>query len=801
MDDFDAWLTHSKSLWARVYDEVILPDVNKEWKKRTCFGHATSGPRLIFIGMDAYELESKSSMFFSHYFHGYTLIVILEDEELRILRDHVSNGVVKNAKLTYENTRLQNLLEKHGIAVPNEELNSNTPEVQIPATEFNDVVNQLHDLNKRHQDAAKRLKYLERKNVAVMQKNKDMKESVKAWQDYAERHLERKRMKSEGGTSTEQTKSHVTIQTPRLVPFMPSSPVSAAVRSPRSPAPQQGSSPTPLVELETGADSPRGDQEERGGLAVDNRHLLPRLPSGGDNPGAISILKDARPSIADEPAADKVTSSQTTVPETTEQENEMTPRAVNMTKDDDPEFLYGRSLKRKRDISTNASVFYGEPDGTPAKPVRVKEELYSSPPPDAAVDASLRKEMIDLDELGPNPIMTPRHRRQKRLNSILSIEPGTGRDQRSNSIPFSGNLIKAEPTEVMNMTELEDIRAVSEPTGTPMKSREILQPLDPNIVAGRADTSNKRIKAEEARHETEINNLAEPGETGRSKSHVKKRLPPSLARAHFNERIRANKSGPSPTKSALKTPKSAPAKTSTAQVSDRDLSNHTTLTPCVKPSHRHSTATTPRSELVPDDRPVWRMGALEPARKAPIPPRSRSQDRQGQLRDKPIAELGVKDFKVNPAYNGGFTHAFTDTVRRREDRLCLPGCTNPSCCGSTFRSLALAAPRLSSSQEEGLLEDYLGDAYDSFGLTQMSKEERDEIVLQARTRKLATEHGKHRRVYEGRKTPPGFWRVDFPNTQEQEEDREKAAQMEQVEIRNRWLEAMRKGGRYIFADE
>jgi hypothetical protein len=166
-----------------------------------------------------------------------------------------------------------------------------------------------------------------------------------------------------------------------------------------------------------------------------------------------------------------------------------------------------------------------------------------------------------------------------------------------------------------------------------------------------------------------------------------------------------------------------------------------------------------------------------------------------------MTELRIQDFKPNPAYNGGYTHAFTDTVRRREDRLCLPGCTNPACCGSTFRTLARALPPLSASQEEALLQDYLGDAYDSFGLTQMDGGEREEIVTQARTRQMATEHGKHRKAYEGRKTPPGFWRVDFPSTQEREEDREKAVQMGVAEVRVRYLEAMRRGGRFVFADE
>jgi hypothetical protein len=33
--DFAAWLANNKAQWARVYDEVIAPDLEKEWKKRT----------------------------------------------------------------------------------------------------------------------------------------------------------------------------------------------------------------------------------------------------------------------------------------------------------------------------------------------------------------------------------------------------------------------------------------------------------------------------------------------------------------------------------------------------------------------------------------------------------------------------------------------------------------------------------------------------------------------------------------------------------------------------------------------
>jgi len=33
MADFSAWIEQNKGLWTRVYDEVIQPDLEKEWKK------------------------------------------------------------------------------------------------------------------------------------------------------------------------------------------------------------------------------------------------------------------------------------------------------------------------------------------------------------------------------------------------------------------------------------------------------------------------------------------------------------------------------------------------------------------------------------------------------------------------------------------------------------------------------------------------------------------------------------------------------------------------------------------------
>lgn len=33
MADLTAWLDKNKELWTRVYDEVLAPDLEKEWEK------------------------------------------------------------------------------------------------------------------------------------------------------------------------------------------------------------------------------------------------------------------------------------------------------------------------------------------------------------------------------------------------------------------------------------------------------------------------------------------------------------------------------------------------------------------------------------------------------------------------------------------------------------------------------------------------------------------------------------------------------------------------------------------------
>lgn len=211
-----------------------------------------------------------------------------------------------------------------------------------------------------------------------------------------------------------------------------------------------------------------------------------------------------------------------------------------------------------------------------------------------------------------------------------------------------------------------------------------------------------------------------------------------------------------------------------------------------KPSPRVSTATGRPGTTKKNQSRTEVDSAMDPA--------------QEPLRSRPLAKLNLHDFKINPNYNQGIKYAYNE-VTRGEARKCLQGCTKPTCCGPKFRGLAqMEIERreafMTLSQEERdnlLLEEYLGD--DASQIPQLSKDERRELLTQAVTRQQANKHGKHRHAYERRATPPGFWDVDFPSTQQEAEDRRLAKEREREIVEQRYREAMRPGGSYLFRDE
>ncbi|CZR68633.1 uncharacterized protein PAC_18532 [Phialocephala subalpina] len=175
---------------------------------------------------------------------------------------------------------------------------------------------------------------------------------------------------------------------------------------------------------------------------------------------------------------------------------------------------------------------------------------------------------------------------------------------------------------------------------------------------------------------------------------------------------------------------------------------------------------------------------------------------QEPLRCRPVERLRLSDFKANLSYNQGYQHPYRETIRGG-DRQHLAGCQK-ECCRPKFRALAkiTTSENPTPSQEdrdEELLINHMGD--NAYKLQSMTREQRYELLLQAKTRDFSNAMGRHRAAYTRPTSPPGFWRAGFPTTQEVREDQEEAKRREKEEIVQRYDEAMRPGGRFLFRDE
>ncbi|KAL2758006.1 hypothetical protein ACRALDRAFT_1074794 [Sodiomyces alcalophilus JCM 7366] len=176
--------------------------------------------------------------------------------------------------------------------------------------------------------------------------------------------------------------------------------------------------------------------------------------------------------------------------------------------------------------------------------------------------------------------------------------------------------------------------------------------------------------------------------------------------------------------------------------------------------------------------------------------------RPGVLRSKSPSRLRLDDFKVNPKYTSGLDYAFSEVVRGKNDRACLSGCVDMNCCGKKFRALAMAQrsnTERNAAEDMRLYEEFLGDSISR--IWGMSPAEKEELWLEAKTWKLANQLGKHRHHYSRRPSPPGFWDTEFPDTQAIAAEKAEAEKQEKQTIQERYREAMRPGGRWVFRDE
>lgn len=192
-------------------------------------------------------------------------------------------------------------------------------------------------------------------------------------------------------------------------------------------------------------------------------------------------------------------------------------------------------------------------------------------------------------------------------------------------------------------------------------------------------------------------------------------------------------------------------------------------------------------------------------RQPPLVDNSEIRPEHEPLRARPVHRLGLLDFKLNPAHS---SYAYHDTVRKHDEKKSLSGCTDrhcPRCKG--LRELVInsgykTAQRPGESEDEAdwrLMQDFLGD--NRHQLKSMSKKERSDLLMEAKFREFANRFGSHRQAYSRPRDAPGTWKADFPTTQEDAEDRAAADVMEEEKVQERYWEAMRQGGKWIFADE
>ncbi|KAF2491581.1 SAE2-domain-containing protein [Lophium mytilinum] len=516
-------------------------------------------------------------------------------------------------------------------------------------------------------------------------------------------------------------------------------------------------------------------------------------------------------SVAGPPISEILPSSQTTQDDAATEEGTVI-QPIDQDDDDDlPVFVSAKSLKRKRRGPDPVEVINHNHvrQGGSATPIQVKDEPHSSPPVLPRSPRRLdRTETLDLDELGFR-IATPR---KPALHPILS--PGTTkgsirslalqklRHERSTSEPAVKDEpsfdyqpfvrpfeAAAGPTYLDNVDTAAEDRANSAPAETQQlkhaaATTRVLKELDPNtkILFESSDQEPLRKRRREA--------IQAVRNTPTSKREIA-----DDGRGHFGvtEQLQRHIG-----RSAL-TNARTPARQSKIRSSIQNPTPPTT-----------GKSRSARDKLAAQATPTTRSALSHP----PESPASRPGSRTSQppLRSRPIEQLTLDHFKPNPTYNQGLDYAFVETVRGRDARKCLPGCTKPECCGSAFRALAMAAPTLAAPRglfdgddevddETRLLKDYMGDAYSAVRISRMSTDEKEELLLQARTRLLADRHGRHKQAYERQSTPPGFWRTDFPSTQETEKDREEARKLDRAKVEERWRDAMRDGGRWIFRDE
>ena len=478
--------------------------------------------------------------------------------------------------------------------------------------------------------------------------------------------------------------------------------------------------------------------------------------------------------IAEQRTSPRVTSSQTTEAE----QESSPPTAQEPSSDDAPEVVSARSLKRKRSRSPPVRIKQEEAN-SPQNPINLMSEDYSSPA--MPRKQPTRAETSDLDAFVKR-METPRKPRRQRGASEEVVRPplllfNTSSLSEGN-LPDEQQLINCAKEGAFRSRHPDPIvvtRDFATDHDTDLGNSNVLRSRSVNIsgVARPTSIGNMANAKRERVDRRKISILSEDGE-----DHLNRATKPSPHMTpgdNVKQRLGALLEEPTLDRQQLSTRRPPAARTPRLQ----------------------APRTSPKPSPVRETPTVHTAGYKPPLGHLPPPPAALPEDEP--LRARPLPTLNLDDFRINPAFMGT-DYAFSETFRGREQRRCLPGCTRPDCCGNAFRKAVEMGAVHSTKSDAEVLEAYLGRNYNQI-LTAYNPAKRKDLLIQARAHAFANQYGKHRQAYERPRSPPGFWRTGMPSTQEAEEDRAKAHEMERQKVEERWREAMRDGGRWLFRDE
>ena len=146
------------------------------------------------------------------------------------------------------------------------------------------------------------------------------------------------------------------------------------------------------------------------------------------------------------------------------------------------------------------------------------------------------------------------------------------------------------------------------------------------------------------------------------------------------------------------------------------------------------------------------------------------------------------DFIVNPDFNDNLPYAYRETVRGAK-RQCEHGVDCRDCTEVWLH--------MTSNISKRLIQFYkaAGPGLQPAGPQWSSAANKENDGVRATINMVS----RHRNRWQRQVSPPGFWRSEFPNTQEAEEDKKQMKQYRDTEAKKRLAEAM-KGGKWLFRD-